>query len=519
MHLESRWVSSLKSMGNHLYPSALSLALVFALTALTLSFEAPALSLHSITTVFFVPVLISATRWGIVPAIITAIASVCSLEFFFYPPKFKFHVYEPEQVVDLVVFLLIALLISQLAGKLRQQAKQASRRELETKHLYAFSRKLAVANSASEIYDAIQTHLSSAVQRKVILLGSDLAADDRLIEVPPQVRFEAADMLARKGRSSEEIILDGVGTNWLIRTIASGSVEFSAIAIDLGHGPRSSIETAKHQVQSALAQVVEVLQRLSVGRVIHEAKLRADADRLREALIGSISHDLRTPLTSIVCSATILGTVPAVAGDARLLGLVNDICDEAERHNNDIQNLLDASRIGITGVQPRAEWSDLADVVNTAVDRIRRRHAEREIIIELPDDLPLVFLDPVLLKQAMVQVLDNAAKYSAPNSPIKVSARKNSTAVVLTVSDQGAGLTDDEKAGLFAKFYRGERHVSSVAGSGLGLWIAQAFVAANGGKIEAHSAGAERGTTMMIHLPNNRAAPASGPESGDAADD
>ena len=192
---------------------------------------------------------------------------------------------------------------------------------------------------------------------------------------------------------------------------------------------------------------------------------------------------------------------PAIAKDERLTSLAGVVRDEAERLNNDIQNLLDATRISREQVKPRLEWIEPVDIVNSALERRRRRLAGHNVSIDMDSNLPFIYVDPVLVEQAFTQVIDNAAKYSPSGSTIKVAARRNGHDLILSVNDTGAGLTDAEKTRIGERFFRGPRHTVTTSGSGLGFWIAKAFVVANGGKIEAVSSGADRGTTISIHLP------------------
>ena len=183
-----------------------------------------------------------------------------------------------------------------------------------------------------------------------------------------------------------------------------------------------------------------------------------------------------------------------------------------ERLNSDIQNLLDATRITRQQIKPRHEWIEPQDIVNSALDRRRRRLAGHHVALDMDSNLPFVYVDPVLVEQAFVQIVDNAAKYSPQGSSIAVTARRNGRAVVLSVRDAGIGLTSEENARMCERFFRGTRQAAAVSGSGLGLWIASAFVSANGGRIEASSSGPDRGATVSIHLPI--ATPADQPEVG-----
>jgi two-component system sensor histidine kinase KdpD len=240
--------------------------------------------------------------------------------------------------------------------------------------------------------------------------------------------------------------------------------------------------------------------------------MRSETELLREALIGSVSHELRTPLASILGAATVLTQSPAIAKDDRLKSLASVVHDEAERLNSDIQNLLDATRISRGQVKPRMEWIEPIDIVNSALERRRRRLSSHSIAVAMDSNLPLIYVDPVLVEQAFVQVVDNAAKYSSAGSTINIAAKRNGHDVIFAVRDTGAGLSGDELSHLGERFFRGQRHSLIASGSGLGLWIAKAFMAANGGRIHAASQGVDQGTTVSLHLPLAKDAPQPEPE-------
>jgi two-component system sensor histidine kinase KdpD len=211
----------------------------------------------------------------------------------------------------------------------------------------------------------------------------------------------------------------------------------------------------------------------------------------------------------------VLAQAPSVANEPRLASLVDIIRGESERLNSDIQNLLDASRISGAGLQAHLAWAEPPDIVNAALARLRQRLKEHHIELQLAEDLPLVRIDPVLVEQALSQVIDNAAKYSPPGTTITIVARGGAGAVEIAVTDQGAGLTAEERVHLFDRFYRGPRHQVAIKGSGLGLWIARAFVVASGGQLEAGSEGEGRGATITVTLPAPPLAEADAWENGD----
>jgi K+-sensing histidine kinase KdpD len=249
---------------------------------------------------------------------------------------------------------------------------------------------------------------------------------------------------------------------------------------------------------------------------LRRAKMREQADVLREALIGSVSHELRTPLASIIGSASVLAQSSQLASDGRLAPLAVGLREEAERLDEHIQNLLDATRISSEGVRPRPEWIDPGDIVNAAIDRKRRLLAGRPLNIIVADELPLIQVDATLVDRALGQLIENAVKYSPPTKPIEIKAEQVDGTLRITVHDEGAGLNPEERERIWERFYRSPRLSETVAGSGLGLWIAQALVLACGGKVEVSSPGLNRGATFSVKLP---IAHYSGPARAGAFDD
>ena len=470
------------------------------------------LGLEHGSVVYLLPVVIAATRWGIVSAIVAAVCGVLASAFFFYPPLYSFRITNPQEVINLILFIFVAVVVSQLATRLKRQLEMARQREIDLRDLYAFSRRLAVAFDVSDIHAAIEDHLATIMQRKVVLFASARDASGSSgrragVTVPEAVLTQVVEVASsRRDANSGVTVTAESGDVWLIRAVSPKSSEFGVIAIDLGREPQESSDELRIRVDAVLADATATLERLGVAHAISEARMRAQTDQLREALIGSVSHELRTPLASILGAATVLSAAPALANEKKLRALVHDVRDEAERLNNDIQNLLDASRISSDGIKPHIEWADPADIVHSAIERCRNRMSDRRIVLNLPVDLPLIHIDPVLVEQALVQLFDNAVKYSHAGSQIAVTARARDGRMILSVADEGAGLTAAEQLKIWDRFARGERHASTTSGSGLGLWIADAFIAANGGKINAISEGPGKGTAMAIELPVTQAA-------------
>jgi two-component system, OmpR family, sensor histidine kinase KdpD len=465
------------------------------------------------TVAYLVPVLIAAIRWGLVPALFAALLGVLASAYFFFPPLYTFHVTDPQEIINLILYVFVAVVVSQLAARLKNQLEMARQREIEMRDLYAFSRRLAVAFDVSDIQSAIEDHLTAVMQRQVVLFPAarDTSGGNKrrnAAAVPSDVLAAVEGFAAARRDNATGVTVDARDSDeaWLVRAVSPKSPEFGLIAINFGRNSQDESDELRTRVDAALADATATLERLGIAHAINEAHMRSQTDRLREALIGSVSHELRTPLASILGAATVLSTAPALQGETKLQALVQDVRSEAERLNDDIQNLLDATRISSDGIVPRAEWADPADIIDSALERCRSRMSGHRVILNMPSDLPLIDVDPVLVKQALVQIFDNAAKYSPPGSQITIAARARDGRMILSVSDQGSGFTATEQPQIWDRFVRGERHAATTSGSGLGLWIANAFIAANGGKMNAVSDGPGLGATLAIELPVTQAA-------------
>lgn len=486
---------------------ALTLGLVAATTVLV-AVIIWQIGLSSGTVAYLVPVLIAAIRWGLIPALVAAFLGVVASAYFFFPPLYSLHITDPQEVVNLILYICVAVVVSQLATRLKRQLEMSRQREIEMRDLYAFSRRLAVAFDVADIQSAIEDHLTAVMQQQVVLFSA--ARDNKRRNgsaVPAEVIAAVQGFAAAHRDNATGVTVNASGGEvWLVRAVSPKSPEFGLIAINFGRHSQEDSDELRSRVDAALADATATLERLGIAHAINEAHMRSQTDQLREALIGSVSHELRTPLASILGAATVLSAAPALRGETKLQALVQDVRSEAERLNDDIQNLLDATRISSDGIVPRAEWADPADIIGSALERCRGRMAGHHVILNIPSDLPLIHVDPVLVKQALVQIFDNAAKYSPPGSQITVAARARDGRMVLSVTDEGAGLSATEQPQIWDRFARGQRHAATTSGSGLGLWIANAFIAANDGKMNAISDGPGLGATLAIELPVTQAA-------------
>jgi K+-sensing histidine kinase KdpD len=487
------------------FPILISIALVIVVT-ICLMFVQEYVVLHLIPLVYVIPVIIAAACWGIVPALSAAIASAAAADFFFIPPLYSLWIYDPQEAIDLILFLFVAVVTSNLAGRLRREVDISHRREKEIRQLYAFSRRLAGCFTTSDLYPAIEEFLSENLGHQVALietgaeLDGNLRLHSRVLAVPQQVFNAAAAMMATNEFHARTIIDSATQEAWLVRSMSSDTVEYGIIVANLNHDLRA-VKNLEQHIDTILTEVTATFKRLNMSRTIGEAKLRTQVDLFREVLIGTVSHELRTPLASILASASILGQVPEIKKDDKLSMLVQATHDEAERLNGEIQKLLDATRTTAGGVRPKLNWVDPTDIVNAAIDQRRSKLVSHDLDVKISEDLPLLQVDTVLIEQALGQLLENSAKYSPKGTTIRVIARAEDRRVVLSVRDSGAGLKPCEKSLPFRQRFRSQQHRAEATGAGLGLWIANAFVIANGGTLDVASQGQGLGTTASIYLP------------------
>jgi K+-sensing histidine kinase KdpD len=470
-------------------PLLLSAASVGLVTGLLLLFD-QRLASTIVPLAYLVPVIIAATQWGIWPATLAAVGGMAAADFFFFPPVYSFQVDDPREAVDLLLFLVVALVASNLADRLRRETERLRHRERELQQLYEFSQRLAACFSISDLVSAVQDYLARTLGPQAALFV--VMTDHRLEppqspSVPASVREAVAYMVHSANTAARSLVDQATEEIWLLRAISSESKVHGVIAINIGRGSQQAIDTKTRRVEAILEEVSLTLQRLDIGNAMEDARLHLQAQMLRDAFHGTISHELCSPLAAIRGSASVLEEVPQVKHDARARALVEAISEEtAQLHG---------------GVSPNLEWADPKDLLNEAIRQRRRRLSAHRVETEFVEELPLVHVDSGLIEEACGQLLENAAKYSPSGSTILAKARAEHGRVVLSISDQGVGITADEQQQLGLRSFRSERHQTTIPGSGLGFWIASTFIQANGGTIAIASAGQGQGTTVSVSLP------------------
>jgi two-component system sensor histidine kinase KdpD len=447
----------------------------------------PYFELSDLIMVYLLGVMGVAARSPRGPSILASALSVASLDFFFVPPYWTFAVTDVKHVVTFGVMFVVALVISGLTVRIRWLGESARHREQRTAALYALSRELASTRGVEPILNAAIRHIKEVFRGQVVVLlpdpGGQLLPDTRLDGGFPLSPTElGVGRWAYEHRQPAGLgtsTLPGASALYLPLTASRGTLGV------LGFRPTDpqTLTTPEqvHQLETFVNQTALALERGKLADEAREAQIRIETERLRGALLSSVSHDLRTPLASITGSAsTLLESHETLSPPARR-DLLETVHEEAERLNRLVHNLLDMTRLESGAVQIKGEWHPLEEVVGAALASMAKVLRDRPVITSLPADLPLVLIDGVLIEQVLANLVDNAIKYSPPDSPIEIAARAGESAVTVEVADRGPGITPGEEERVFEKFFRGRS--GSSRGVGLGLAICRGFVEAHGGRI------------------------------------
>ena len=461
---------------------ALAAAAAAAVTLLCRALD-PYLVATNLAMVYLLGAAAFAARGGRGPSVLYSVLAVLCFDFFFIPPRLSFAVTDSEYLVTFGVMLAVSLLISTLAVRLRGEAESARRAEQRAETLRDLSQRLAGTRGVEPTLEAGTRHLSEVFDAEVAALVP--GADGRLSArawsgrepVLPEKEYAVATWVFGSGRPA------GLGTatlpisTALCAPLLGSSGPVGVLRVE-PRRPESLLDPEGLLLLDAFAnQIALALEADRLQEDARRSELRAETERLRSSLLSAVSHDLKTPL------AAIMGSASEVLREGRLektdVSLVENIRDEAERLSRLVNNLIETTRLE-SGVSLHKEPCPLEEVLGVALERLKRRLGKRPVRADLPEDLPLVPVDAVLLEQVFVNLIENALLHAPGPAPIEITARKESESVVVEVADRGPGLPEGDLERVFEKFYRG-----APGGAGLGLAICRAVVEAHRGSISA----------------------------------
>ena len=464
-------------------PAVLAAALAAALaTAISWAVFGPK-QLADVVMIYLLGIVLVSLRFGYGPSLLAAVLSVLCFDFFFIPPLHTFAVHDLSHIVTFAVMCLVALVISGLTERVRAQADAADQREQRTAALYALSRELAAAKrvqdiaeiAARHLFDALELHANLYVpnvdrsQMNALLRAGDIG------EQEPEIAQWVWENERPAGRGSTH--LSSARNRYLPLVASRGRVAVLSVRGEDSQGLRGP-ENSEYLAAFA-NQIASAIERADFADEARLAQLRMETEQMRSSLLSSISHDLRTPLAVVTGAASSL-LEDEIDGATRR-ELTETILQEAQRLNRLVRNLLDMTRLEAGAVRVNKEWQPLEEVVGAALNRLEELLAGRPLLTDLPPDLPLVPLDAVLIQQLLVNLLENALKYTPPESPIEIRVRALPGNVEIVVADRGPGIPAGAEQRVFDKFYR----VSGAQGGGVGLGLAicKGIVMAHGGRI------------------------------------
>ncbi|MDP1838805.1 MAG: sensor histidine kinase KdpD [Reyranella sp.] len=474
------------------------------------------IDLPNISLVFVVPVLVAAARHGLVPSLWVSGLSVLAFNFFFLPPLYEFTIADPANAVALILFMFVAVGASALAARTRSQAEQARREARTTAELYAFSRKIAGVVDLYDLLWTVATHLARLLDAEVVILMPDKAAAgsgklDTRAAFPPGTELSEAELAAARwswdadqptGRGTDTL----PGGRWLFVPIRTSRSAIGVIGV-LPLKESGGLGAAERRLLDAVGnQAAVAVERVTLAADIDQAQLGAERERMRSAMLTSVSHDLRTPLASIIGALSSLRSYRDRYDAATRDELLGTALSEAERLDRFVGNLLDMTRLDAGAISPRREAVEVGDLVSTTLRRAMPLLAGHQVGSKVAPGLPGLALDFVLAEQVLFNLLDNAAKYSSPGGRIEIEAHRiveigTGDRVEITVRDEGPGIAADQLDRIFHKFHRVHDGDRRLAGTGLGLAIARGFVEVQGGTITARNRADRSGAEFVVGYP------------------
>ncbi|OHC43113.1 MAG: two-component sensor histidine kinase [Rhodobacteraceae bacterium GWE1_64_9] len=459
----------------------------------------------SLSVIYMTAVVVVASRRGLGPAMASAVLGFLAYNYLFTHPRFTFHVSHRGELLTLGLFLTASLITGNLAARLRARIDAQASIADRTNKLYDFSRRVAAAATADDVIWASVSHVATTLRCEAVLLRPGPAGDLQVVGgFPPEDQLDVRDQSAAQfswekgepaGRGSDTLPT----ARWYFLPLSTGERRLGILGIAYADD-RQFARQDRRLLDALVDQIALALERLRLTEELSETRLASETERLRTALLSSVSHDLRTPLVTIIGAAGSLADTPGLPAAARK-DLAENIREEGERLDRYVQNLLDMTRIGHGALKLHLAPLDMGELIGAARHRLRSPLRAHQVAADVPGSLPLVLGAEVLLEQVLVNVLDNAAKYAPAGSVIAISARPAGARLDLSITDSGPGIPPAEQGRVFDMFYRVTEGDRQRAGTGLGLAICKGLTEAMGGTIRAETAAPDgTGTRIVLSL-------------------
>lgn len=450
----------------------------------------------NLSLVFLTGVLVVAARWGLWPSIYAAVASFLAFNFFFTTPFYTFKVDDDSDIATLFFFLATAALTGQLAARMHDEVAEKQKGIRRIAALNSFAKRMTAAPDTESVVGELGRHLHAALDLPLVILLPDGGG-----------RLEVRGGWPHGGMPP--VSLQQLNTAWRVDAPPPACSGLTFLTLGTARGPVGLVAFGKdsltpreeEQARPLCDQAAIAIERTQLVADLEAARLVSETEQLRSALLSSVSHDLRTPLASIIGSTTTLLEYGRKIDPENQRTLLNNVLGEAERLNRYIQNLLDMTRLGQGGLELRRDWVSVEDIVAAALRRMEAVLADFHVTVEMASPLPLINVHGAFVEQALVNILDNAAKFSPEGGRIAVQVGTEDSQMFIDVVDEGPGVPEKEQEKIFDMFYSIKGSDRRLEGSGLGLAICRGLIGAHGGKMEAAPGPEGRGTRMRILLP------------------
>jgi two-component system sensor histidine kinase KdpD len=485
------------------YPMALAMVAVGLVVAALIK---PWFGIENVDLVLLTAVVAVAVRYGLWPSLLATVAASLLYNFFFLPPIYTLTITHPTNIAAFALFLVVAVVVSNVAARVRTQADTAISRIRSTEQLYAFSRKLAGTATLDDVLWATAYQTALMLKVRVVLLLPEEGVLIVKSGYPPEDQLDQADLAAANwawgndrpaGRGSDTL----PGAKRLFLPMRTGRGAIGVIGIDNDRTGPLLTPDQRRLLDALVDQGALAIERVLLVEDMDRVKRTVESERLRSALLTSISHDLKTPLASVLGAASTMRDLAGALSDTEKRDLLATVIDESERLNRFIANLLDMTKLESGAIVPKTSLHDLGEIVGSALRRASKILTRHKVELELAADLPMLQLDAVLFEQVLFNLLDNAAKYSPPDTLISIRGWCDGDRAVLEVIDEGDGIPVGELESIFDKFYRVQKGDRVRPGTGLGLAISRGFVEAMHGTISAANRTDRSGAVLTIRLP------------------
>lgn len=493
---------SLRSVRSLLTRSDVGLAVASAAVATAIAWLAERfISLDDLSMVFIVSVVLVASRTRMAAAVIAAVLCFLSYNFFFLEPRYTLLIGARQGVATVLLFLLAALVAGRLASRLRMQVMALRVANAHTSALQALGRELAVAADIGQVEAAGRHALRQAIGAEVMVHSGDTAADAEGINALTDKDRAAADW-ALKHRQPAGRFTDTLGnTAWWFLPFAKDTTISGFVGLKFP-GNVSRLGAEQRRLAEAMAEdIAQAMVRTRLVSDLEDARVTGETERLRSALLSSVSHDLRSPLASIIGAAETLDSFGQGMNDEDRHSLLETVRLEGERLDRYIQNLLDMTRLGHSGLTLNRDWIGIDELLGSAITRLQRYQPSVHFDTRIADELAPLWVHPALVEQAIYNVLENAAKFSPDGVPVSIETYDSEGQLRIDVCDRGPGIPVEERQRIFDMFFSVERGDRGRQGTGLGLSITQGMIGAHGGSVEALAGYDGQGTLIRITLP------------------